>query len=509
MERKMSKFTGSYLKLTEVFERVINLKNIAAVLNWDNAVILPSGAMKDRSYQLAAIDGIYNEILQSNELSDILQKTEENTQDLSPIQKRNLQLMRKMHDKAKILDKNLQRKFIMAANECEHMWRQARQDNDFSTYAFFLRQVFDLKMEITQAEADSKKLPLYDAMIDNFEEGFTTEKIDIVFDKLKQFLPDFIDSVINRQNSTKINHFESKKGGYPQNAQYELGRKLMKQLGFNEDIGRLDISAHPFCGGTASDVRITTKYDENDFSKALMGILHETGHALYEQNLPRDYIYQPVGQALGMVIHESQSLLVEMQLCRSREFLRYLSPILMETFGNNNLFAEDNLYQNYNFVKKDFIRIDADELTYPLHVIIRYEIERELVARNIKITELPEIWNDLYKKYLGINVPNDKVGCMQDIHWTDGSFGYFPCYSLGAIAASQFYSTMFNELSQQGIDIKREIEQGKFSQITTWLARNVHEYGNMYNADGILQKVTGKGLDVDSYINYLLDKYGK
>jgi carboxypeptidase Taq len=277
----------------------------------------------------------------------------------------------------------------------------------------------------------------------------------------------------------------------------------MKQIGFNFDQGRLDVSLHPFCGGTSQDVRITTRYKEDDFTQSLMGVLHETGHAMYELGLPKDYSTQPVGLALGMTIHESQSLLMEMQVCRSRPFINYLSTILPQYLGKSDAYKPDNLYNLYNNVEPGLIRVDADEVTYPLHVIVRYEIEKDLVEGDMEVDDIPQAWNEAYKKYLGIDVPNDKDGCMQDIHWSDGSFGYFPTYTLGAMTAAQFYKKAVDD----NPEIPSEIERGDFSRLVTWLRENIHSQGSLHSPTELTEKVTGESLSSEIFKSYLQDKY--
>ena len=278
----------------------------------------------------------------------------------------------------------------------------------------------------------------------------------------------------------------------------------MAAIGFDFDRGRLDVSHHPFCGGGSEDIRITTRYDIDDFSSSLMGIMHETGHAMYEMGLPKAWRYQPVGAPLGMAIHESQSLLIEMQVCRSRSFLNYAGPLMQEFFGvNNNELGIENLYRLYTHVEPGFIRVDADEVTYPAHIILRYRLERALISGDLSLPDLPTAWNDGMQKLLDIEPPNNRLGCLQDIHWPSGDFGYFPTYTLGAMIAAQLYYAAKLDIPS----IESEIEEGKFSTLMTWLSKNIHSHGSRFSADQLLNTVTGSSLDPAIFQSHLKNRY--
>jgi carboxypeptidase Taq len=278
----------------------------------------------------------------------------------------------------------------------------------------------------------------------------------------------------------------------------------MAAVGFDFEHGRLDVSAHPFCGGVPDDVRITTRYNEDDFTIALMGVLHETGHAMYERGLPKDWRLQPVGEARGMAMHESQSLMVEMQACRSREFVTYLTPLARETFGGSGpAWEAENLLRHYNEVKPDFIRVDADEVTYPAHVILRYRLEKALIAGEMELEALPSEWNRGLQDLLGITPPEDRLGCLQDIHWYDGAWGYFPTYTLGAMTAAQ----LFAAAKAAHPEIPAQLGQGNFAPLMAWLAENVHAQASSAGFEEILEKATGKPLDPAVFKAHLKARY--
>ncbi|OZB03353.1 MAG: carboxypeptidase M32, partial [Rhizobiales bacterium 39-66-18] len=293
-------------------------------------------------------------------------------------------------------------------------------------------------------------------------------------------------------------------GPFPVEAQRALGLKMMAVVGFDFERGRLDVSTHPFCGGADNDVRITTRYNEADFASALMGVMHETGHALYEQGRPQAYLSQPVSMARGMSVHESQSLLMEMQACRSREFIGYAAPILRAAFGGSGpAWEADALWRRYTRVERGFIRVDADEVTYPAHVILRYRLEKALIADTMPLSELPAAWNAGMQELLGVIPPDDRLGCLQDIHWPSGGWGYFPTYTLGAMTAAQ----VFDAACKADGDILPGIATGDFAPLVAWLRANIHSQGSLYETDELLTRATGRPLDAAVFKSHLIRRY--
>lgn len=278
----------------------------------------------------------------------------------------------------------------------------------------------------------------------------------------------------------------------------------MKALGFDFDHGRLDESHHPFCGGTYDDVRLTTRYDDGDFTSALMGILHETGHAMYDQGLPKEWRGQPVGSDRGMSVHESQSLLIEMQACRSSEFLEYAAPLLRKTFGGSGeAWSVENLTRLYTKVDKGFIRVDADEVTYPAHVILRFNLERAAIAGDLQMADLPGAWNEGLKDILGITPPTDREGCLQDIHWYDGAWGYFPTYTLGAMTAAQLFAKAKSDVPE----ILPSIAKGDFAPLMGWLRVHVHAKGCSLSTQELITEATGEPLNAQYFKAHLKARY--
>jgi carboxypeptidase Taq len=490
----------SYAKLCNFNQKIHNLQNLCGIIHWDMSTNMPTGSAKARGDELAALQSIIHKFLTSDQFGDLIAAVSESR--LNEWQKANLRETKRMRDNALAVETRLLEVLTKTSTECEMMWRDARKRNDFKSLNQIFRKVISIVKDIAHARGSYFGLSPYDALLDQYDHGRRSANIDPIFKELTKFLPDLVNNIIEKQKSKNISPLPTTK--FPVAKQEELARFCMEKLGFNFNKGRLDKSTHPFCGGNSQDVRITNRYDENDFTSGLMGVLHESGHALYEQNLPEDNIDQPVGRNLGMTIHESQSLFVEMQLSRSKEFYEFIQPILLNYFDlDKNTWSVENLYPNRNKVEKSMIRVDADEATYPLHIILRYNIEKELLSGNLQVKDLPDVWNNGMKSLLGIKPANDREGCLQDIHWYMGAFGYFPTYTLGAICASQFFAAASHDLG----NIKSLIKQGDFKPIVAWANKNIHSKGSFYSADDLLKNVTGKEIDVHSFKKHLETRY--
>jgi len=488
----------SYQALETIFERLHRIGGISGIMGWDSAVMMPEKSASERAEQLAFLHSLYHDTLATKKVGEKIQEAKQQARDLSDWQKANLRLMEHSWLHATAVDEKLVVALSKAGSECEMAWRKARAENDFKTFAKHMKQVLKLVREKAVVLAEKLNLSKYDALLDQYDAGRKSAEIDAIFLDLKKFLPGFLDKVLVRQKTKKITPISGK---FPIDMQKQLGEKMMKKIGFDFARGRLDTSHHPFCGGGPGDVRITTRYYENNFLPSFMGVLHETGHAMYEFGLPEKWRAQPVGSALGMSVHESQSLFVEMQIARSREFSEFAAPIISKEFGRK--FSPDNLYNTVTRVKPGLIRVEADEVTYPAHVILRYEIEKDLIYGRMEIDDLPDVWNKKMLGLLGVKIPNDKNGCMQDIHWTDGSFGYFPTYTLGAMTAAQLAVAM----KKQQPKIMSEIRRGDFKNMRKWLGENVHSHGSRFTEEELLKKATGSGLSAKAFKEHLQDRY--
>lgn len=491
---------NAYQTLETRAKRVADIEGALAILGWDSQTMMPDGASEVRGEQLATLEEMAHEIVTAPDVADLLDRAESEGGSLDPWQAANLEKMRLAQRRASAIDPTLVSALAKATNRAEMTWRKARSDADFPALLPALDEVFRLERERASCLGQAFGLAPYDALLDGFELGLRREAIDPIFDRLASFLPEFLEKVLaNQERPLPI------EGPFPIAKQKMLGQTLMSRLGFDFDQGRLDVSAHPFCGGVPGDIRITTRYNENEVTSALMGVLHETGHALYEAGLPEPWRGQPVGRSLGMAIHESQSLLIEMQVCRSKEFLGFLSPHLIETFGERAAFSPDNLYQDAIWVERGFIRVDADEVTYPLHIILRYRLEQALLSGDLPVSDLPSAWNEGMNELLGMTPPDDAMGCLQDIHWPGGAIGYFPCYTLGAIAAAQ----LFDAAAKNRAGLTDEIGTGHFEGLLTWLRSEVHGQGAKSNMQSLLTKATGQALTLDPYLAHLERRYAE
>ncbi len=490
-----------YQQLESRMSRLSALNEAAEVLYWDMATVMPSGGGAARAEQLAALNATSHGLLVTPDMPDLLDAAEADM-GLDAWQQANLAEIRTRWLKATALNEGLVEALTKASASCEAKWREARPANDFKSLLPELSALMKLVREAGEAKASVLGLSLHDAMLDDYEPGGRTAEVDVVFDDLAAFLPDFTQDVIDHQ--AKQPAAVMPQGPFPIAQQRALGERLMNVVGFDFEHGRLDISLHPFCGGVPDDVRITTRYDDGNFTSSLMGVLHETGHAMYERGLPAAWRNQPVGQSLGMSTHESQSLLIEMQVCRSAAFLGFAAPLMREAFGGEGAaWAPENLSGLYTRVKRDFIRVDADEVTYPAHVIARYRLEKAVLGGDLALADLPGAWNDAMVELLGIIPPNDTQGCLQDVHWYDGAWGYFPTYTLGAMTAAQLYDAA----KRADGNIEPSIARGDFAPLMSWLRENVHSKGRSVGPRDILVQATGKPLDAAVFKQHLKDRY--
>jgi len=492
----------TYKALEKRFQRIATVKGALAMLSWDQATMMPDGGAKARADQFAVLSVLVHEWLTDPAVADLLDDAEANLAKLDEWQAANLREMRRKCRHATAVTPELVEAHSNATMACEMVWRKARRDNDFKSFAKAFKPVLELTREAAAAKSVAFGVSPYDALLDEYEPGGKSATINKLFADLGGFLPDFIDRAVAKQGKRKAPL--PLQGPFPTEVQREIGLKFMKALGFDFNRGRLDVSLHPFTGGIPDDVRLTTRYSEDDFTRALMGVLHETGHALYELGLPRKWRGQPVGRANSMALHESQSLLVEMQVCRGPEFINYAAPLLRKAFnGVGEAWSDENLQRVYTRVKPDLIRVDADEVTYPAHVILRYRLEQAMLNDDLPIGDLPHAWNDGMQTLLGVEVPDDAQGCLQDIHWPSGAIGYFPTYTLGAMAAAQ----LFAAAKAQDASILPGIAKGDFKPLLKWLRAHVHGKGALLTTDELLREATGKPLGTAAFKAHLKARY--
>jgi carboxypeptidase Taq len=488
----------SYSALSKFYCKIAQINRIINLLSWDASTMMPSGSVNSRSEDLALLESQSHELLISTELGDLIQSAKHDH--LDQWQKANVREIERERGNALAISAELVSELTKASSECEMVWRTARKQNDFPMLLPSLARVVDLTREVAASRADYFNLAPYDAMLAMYDPGRTLGEVQAIMDNLAAFLPGFIQEIVAKQTAAigfggKLFHVEQQK---------ELSLFCAKALGFNMNRGRIDTSAHPFCGGHSRDIRITSRYDEHDFLSGLSSIVHEVGHALYEQNLPDEYQDQAVGGNLWMTVHESQSLLAEKHIGTTREFFEFLHPKVCELFNvSGPAYSPDNLYKLSTRVQPSLIRVDADEVTYPAHIILRFNLEKEIIAGNFQLKDLPQVWREQMRALLGVEPDSDSNGCMQDIHWHQGSFGYFPTYTLGSILASQFFAKIKSALG----DVHADIRRGEFDRIIGWLTEHVHSKGRLLSVSEVVTQATGKDIDVESYKEYLKEKY--
>ncbi|WP_409439524.1 carboxypeptidase M32 [Psychromonas sp. GE-S-Ul-11] len=404
---------SNYDQLTAHYQTINHFNHAQSMLGWDAAANMPAGGNDARSQAMAELSVHVHRLSTQPQLGEWFDKAQQES--LSSEQQSSLREMKRQWQQATIVPEALVQAQSIAGSKCEHAWRSQRPVNDWEGFEKNWKEVVKLSREEAKIRSEALGLTPYDAMLDKYEPGTTTASLDILFSDVKTWLPELIEKALEKQRTQSI---IMPSGTFSTSSQKALGIETMKLLKFDFDHGRLDQSVHPFCGGVPSDVRITTRYDERDFVQALMGIVHETGHARYEQGLPKAFAGLPVGEARSMGVHESQSLFFEMQIGRSKPFISHLSKLSADAFRAHQdpVFAEENLYKIYTKIEKGFIRVDADELTYPAHVIMRYEIERDLINGVIEHSDVPGLWDEKMQASLGLSTKgNYQNGCMQDI----------------------------------------------------------------------------------------------
>ncbi|MGH7118077.1 MAG: carboxypeptidase M32 [Acetobacteraceae bacterium] len=491
-------------RVAQRFRRLLVLGEAEGLLWWDAAAMMPPGGGPARADQLAVLAGLAHDMLTAPELAaELAEAGEEAGADAEsdPWRAANIGLMQHAVQRAAALPGALVEAAVKANSACEKAWRKARERADYAALLPEFNEVVRLAREKARLLGEALSLDPYDALMDGYQRGIKATDVQPVFARYERFLTRALPQAEARVARAPAPLRPA--GPFPEAAQEALCRRLIERVGVPFTHARLDRSLHPFCGGSPTDIRITTRYDEKDALRAIFAVLHESGHALYERGLPPAWARQPVGGAAGMAVHESQSLIIEMQACRSDAFLGWLGAELATAFGRDPAFAGDNLGRLCRRVERGFIRVDADELTYPAHVILRFRLERALIAGDLRPGDLPAAWREGIAALLGIVPPDDGVGCLQDIHWYDGSFGYFPSYSLGAMAAAQLMET-----ARQAVPgLETALGAGDLSLLTGWLAREVHAKGSVFDYNGLLREATGRPLDPAGFEAHLTRRY--
>jgi carboxypeptidase Taq len=493
--------TPPYTQLEQEWRRLHAFHGALALLRWDAAVMMPRGSADVRGEQLAALETETHALLTQPKITRLLDRAQANAAGLEDWQLANLREMRRARDHAIATPVSLISRLARATSRAEVHWAQARRENNFDLFAPHLEEVLHLVRDKAALLGQALGLSPYDALVDEFSPGVATADIEAIFKTLSRRLPNLIREVLTQQAGQQVLPISGK---YAAGKQRALVLEVMRSIGFPFERGRLDESEHPFTEGVPGDIRVTTRFDNTDPFSGLLGAMHETGHAMYDLGLPQAWRDQPVGRDRGMALEESQSLLLEMLVGRSRAFVVYLRPLLEKHFGISGPEWEvDNLYRRLTHVRRSLIRVDADELTYPLHILLRYELEKKLLAGELKVRDLPEAWSSGMEQRLEVRPTGAADGCLQDIHWALGSFGYFPSYVLGGVIAGQLWESLRSSVP----DLDQQIAAGEFGGLFTWLRQNVHAMGAKVPVNELMKQATGQPLSAAALLRYLESKF--
>jgi carboxypeptidase Taq len=486
-----------HLREAEVFA------SIGALLGWDQETMMPPAATPLRAEQASLLSQLVHERRTSAEFGDLLARAEDELgPDADPAEVANLREIRRSYDNAVKIPTSLVRAFAETTTVAQYEWRAAREKSDFASFAPWLEKVVDLNREKAACLASADSTDPYDALLDDFEPGMKTADIVRIFTDLRGRLTPLIAEIADAPfgPSDRIQRV-----AIPIERQAAFNRSVAARIGFDFDAGRLDTSTHPFCQGIGhGDTRITTRYREDAFFDALSSTLHEAGHAIYEQNLPKsERMGEPLGEPTSLGIHESQSRMWENLVGRSRAFWTWVLPEAKAALGDALADADvDEVFGAMNVVRPNLIRVDSDEATYNLHIMLRFDLERAMLSGDLAIRDVPAAWNDRIRSDLGCEVPDDRRGCLQDVHWSMGAFGYFPTYTLGNLYAAQLWSAIHAALG----DLDDRIARGEFTEIRAWLIREIHRHGRRFSAPDLCERATGAPLSADHFMRYLEGK---
>ncbi|SHN28960.1 carboxypeptidase M32 [Rhizobacter sp. OV335] len=495
----MTAKTPAYDALAALSQRLHHFDHLRAIAGWDQAAMMPPKGNDARAAAVAELSALMHRLRTDPSTAGELERAGQ--EPLDDFQRANLREIHREWRLANALPESLVQARSLATARCEHAWRTQRPANDWAGFVVNFREVLRVGREEARLLSEQTGLSKYDALMDRYEPGMTSAEVDRVFGDLQQWLPGLIAQVRERQAREAC---IEPVGPFPVEQQRRLCEAVMHLLDFDFDAGRLDTSAHPFSGGVPEDVRLTTRYREDGFLQSLMGTIHETGHGRYEQNRPRGWLGQPVSNARSMALHESQSLSFEMQLGCSRGFTQLLAPMLATHFGAQPAFAPDNLYRLVTRVNPGFIRVDADEVTYPAHVILRYRIERALIESEIEPEDVPGLWDAGMMELLGVDTRgNFTNGPLQDVHWPEALFGYFPCYTLGAMYAAQWFAT----LRRLHPDLDSRIAAGDLSPVFDWLRENVWQQASRWTTAELAVRASGEPLNPLHFRRHLESRY--
>jgi carboxypeptidase Taq len=492
----------SFEKLDTLCRRLNALEHANSILGADEATNMAVGGGEARAEAMSVLAGMYHRQATAPEVGDWLEAAGD--EDLSEDQQAAVREFRRVWTGLTCLPPEFVERQTVTRMRCEQLWRDLRAKNDWAGFQPALEAVVEMTREEAALRAEAFGLAPYDALMEQYDPGNRAADITPVFADLKSFLVGFVLKALDAQERRLAKRPKKPlSGNYPAERQRELGLAMMAAVGFDLTHGSLSVSHHPFCGGVPTDVRITTRYRTSEFLSAMMGILHETGHALYEQGLPREWAHWPLGKARGMSMHESQSLFVEKQIGRNPAFWRWALPVIERHLGED--WSIEDILPHVHHVERGLIRVDADEVTYPLHVILRYELEQELISGKLEVADLPEAWDAKMTEYLGLSTIDDPAnGPMQDVHWPSGAIGYFPSYTLGAMIAAQQWAVIARDMP----DIEAGMEKGNFDALNDWRREHIWVQASRWSTPELIERATGEPLNAEHFRKHLEARYG-
>ena len=489
----------AYDALLERAKRWNAVGSAAGVLGWDQQVMMPEGGTPARSKQLSTLSSVRHDMLTDDETGDLLEELEgtELTGERAAV----VREIRREYDRADAVPVELVEEISETSSAALAAWEEAKAEDDFESFAPYLEKHVELKREYAE-HIDPDRDP-YAVLFEDYEPCLSIERAEAILAELRETLVPMIDEIRESDRDLAVDTFE---GTFPEAEQEALARDALELVGYDFDRGRLDVSSHPFTSGNQFDCRVTTRFDESEPLGAIGSTIHEFGHAQYNLGLPQDHWGTPLGESRDLSVHESQSRLWENHVGRSRAFWERFLPTFTERFPETADATVEDAYEAVNQVYEDnLIRVEADELTYHLHIVVRFEIERDLVRGDLAVEDVPEVWNDKYEQYLGIRPETDAEGCLQDIHWSHGNFGYFPTYSLGSVMAAQLYEAADDDID----DLEGSIADGEFDSLREWLGENVHRHGSRYETNELVKLATGEDFSADAFLAYVESKYGE
>lgn len=490
--------TKALAELKDYMQTLGDLSGAMSLLSWDTETKMPAKAAPFRARQRAALSTLLHRMSTDPKLGQWLEELEPQAESLSVEDKALLREVRRDYDQATKLPESLVRELSETTSKAHTVWVDARKTKNFSAFAPLLKRIVELNQQ--QAEVLGYEGSPYNALLDLYEPGLTTEKLDPIFNALESPIRTLLEN-----KSAKFPRPEWMSRPCPKEKQEAMVKRIISAMNFDWEAGRIDEAPHPFCSSSSvGDVRLTNRYFENDWTSCIFSAMHEAGHGLYEQGIRDDLSGGPLGHGVSLGIHESQSRLWENMVGRSRAFVTFLLPLLNEVVPEQvEGVSEDEFYTAINRISPSCIRVEADEVTYNLHVLLRYRLEKQLIEGTLSVEDVPEAWNEAMNTLLGITPANDAEGCLQDIHWSHGTFGYFPTYTLGNLYAAQF----FNQAKQALPQLEFQISKGELAPLRSWLKTEIHQHGSIYWPDDLSKQVTGNPLQVEPFTTYLATKY--